>query len=105
MIGVVAAVSLACAAQNLRDAAAWLGYSYLFVRMLRAPGLYGVPIGLCERVSMLRCPSRRAGGPPFLLASKASAAPCLLPPGLCRVLPEQGSVLEMKQSKAVFSLP
>jgi pre-mRNA-splicing helicase BRR2 len=31
--------------QNLRDAAAWLGYSYLFVRMLRAPGLYGVPIG------------------------------------------------------------
>lgn len=36
--------SLLCA-QNLRDAAAWLGYSYLYVRMLRAPGLYGVPIG------------------------------------------------------------
>ncbi|KAL6751574.1 RNA helicase, activating signal cointegrator 1 [Haematococcus lacustris] len=29
---------------NLKDAAAWLGYSYLFVRMLRAPALYGVPL-------------------------------------------------------------
>jgi pre-mRNA-splicing helicase BRR2 len=33
------------AMQNLRDAAQWLGYTYLFVRMLRAPNLYGVPLG------------------------------------------------------------
>ncbi len=31
--------------QNLRDASAWLGYTYLFVRMLRSPALYGVPLG------------------------------------------------------------
>ncbi len=29
--------------QSIRDAAAWLGYSYLYVRMLAAPALYGVP--------------------------------------------------------------
>ncbi|OQR87098.1 pre-mRNA-splicing helicase BRR2 [Achlya hypogyna] len=29
--------------QNLAQAATWLGYSYLYVRMLRAPALYGVP--------------------------------------------------------------
>lgn len=34
-----------CISQNLRDAAQWLGYTYLFVRMLRAPNLYGVPLG------------------------------------------------------------
>ena len=28
--------------QTVKDAAAWLGYSYLFVRMLRNPTLYGV---------------------------------------------------------------
>ncbi|GIL50154.1 hypothetical protein Vafri_6292 [Volvox africanus] len=28
---------------NLKDAAHWLGYSYLYVRMLRSPALYGVP--------------------------------------------------------------
>uniref|UniRef100_A0A7S3QXY0 RNA helicase n=1 Tax=Dunaliella tertiolecta TaxID=3047 RepID=A0A7S3QXY0_DUNTE len=39
--------------QNLRDAAAWLGYSYLFVRMLRAPGLYGVPIGALDSDPLL----------------------------------------------------
>ena len=27
---------------NVREAAAWLGYTYLYVRMLRNPGLYGV---------------------------------------------------------------
>lgn len=30
---------------NLKDAAAWLAYTYLFVRMLRSPSLYGVPLG------------------------------------------------------------
>lgn len=30
---------------SLKDAAAWLGYTYLFVRMLRSPALYGVPLG------------------------------------------------------------
>jgi pre-mRNA-splicing helicase BRR2 len=27
---------------SLRDAAAWLGYTYLYVRMLRSPGTYGI---------------------------------------------------------------
>ena len=31
--------------QNVKDAATWLGYTYLFVRMLRNPQLYGVPLG------------------------------------------------------------
>ncbi|CDS42389.1 U5 small nuclear ribonucleoprotein 200 kDa [Echinococcus multilocularis] len=30
---------------NLRDAVNWLGYTYLYIRMLRAPSLYGVPTG------------------------------------------------------------
>lgn len=30
--------------QNIRDAASWLGYTYLYVRMLCNPQLYGVPI-------------------------------------------------------------
>ncbi|WIA19957.1 hypothetical protein OEZ85_005838 [Tetradesmus obliquus] len=34
--------------QNLKDAATWLGYSYLYVRMLRSPALYGVPLGALE---------------------------------------------------------
>lgn len=29
--------------QSLKDAAHWLGYTYLYVRMLRSPGLYSVP--------------------------------------------------------------
>ncbi|KAJ8971261.1 hypothetical protein NQ317_011620, partial [Molorchus minor] len=28
--------------QNLRDAVTWLGYSYLYIRMLRQPTLYGI---------------------------------------------------------------
>jgi len=34
--------------QTVRDAAAWLGYTYLFVRMLRNPALYGVPLDEAE---------------------------------------------------------
>jgi pre-mRNA-splicing helicase BRR2 len=34
--------------QNLKDAAAWLGYTYLYVRSLRSPALYGVPLGALE---------------------------------------------------------
>lgn len=30
--------------QNLKDAASWLSYTYLYVRMLRNPQLYGVPL-------------------------------------------------------------
>ncbi|CAK4441295.1 unnamed protein product [Aphanomyces euteiches] len=30
--------------QNLHQAATWLGYSYLYVRMLRAPSLYGITV-------------------------------------------------------------
>ena len=29
--------------QNLNEAVTWLGYTYLYVRMLQAPALYGVP--------------------------------------------------------------
>lgn len=37
-----------CALQNLKDAASWLGYTYLYVRMLGSPQLYGVPLGALE---------------------------------------------------------
>lgn len=33
---------------TLQDAAAWLGYTYLYVRMLRAPALYGVPLAAVD---------------------------------------------------------
>ena len=29
--------------QNAKDAVNWLGYTYLYVRMLRAPHLYSIP--------------------------------------------------------------
>ncbi len=28
--------------QNAKDAVTWLGYTYLYIRMLRAPQLYGM---------------------------------------------------------------
>lgn len=34
--------------QNLKDAASWLGYTYLYVRMLGSPALYGVPLGALD---------------------------------------------------------
>lgn len=34
--------------QNLKDAATWLGYTYLYVRMLCNPQLYGVPVDAVE---------------------------------------------------------
>jgi hypothetical protein len=40
--------------QNLKDAASWLGYTYLFVRMLRSPALYGVPLGALEADPVLQ---------------------------------------------------
>eukprot|EP00878_Enallax_costatus_P009764 GHUV01010197.1.p1 GENE.GHUV01010197.1~~GHUV01010197.1.p1 ORF type:complete len:1043 (+),score=291.77 GHUV01010197.1:469-3129(+) len=40
--------------QNLKDAAAWLGYTYLYVRMLRSPQLYGVPLGAVEGDPLLQ---------------------------------------------------
>ena len=30
--------------QNAKDAVNWLGYTYLYIRMLRAPQLYGVSV-------------------------------------------------------------
>eukprot|EP00164_Ancoracysta_twista_P005304 GFYU01007260.1.p1 GENE.GFYU01007260.1~~GFYU01007260.1.p1 ORF type:complete len:2145 (-),score=864.44 GFYU01007260.1:262-6696(-) len=30
--------------QSVKDAVEWLGYTYLYVRMLRAPNLYGIPV-------------------------------------------------------------
>jgi pre-mRNA-splicing helicase BRR2 len=39
--------------QTVREAAAWLGYTYLFVRMLRNPSLYGVTPEEAERDSSL----------------------------------------------------
>jgi len=43
---------------NIRDAAAWLGYTYLYVRMLRNPQLYGV--GIDESESDPQLAERRA---------------------------------------------
>lgn len=40
--------------QSLKDAAAWLGYTYLYVRMLRSPALYGVPLGALEEDPLLQ---------------------------------------------------
>jgi len=34
--------------QNVRDAATWLGYTYLYIRMLCNPQLYGIPIDVLE---------------------------------------------------------
>jgi len=39
--------------QNLKEAANWLGYTYLYVRMLRNPTLYGVSVDEAERDSTL----------------------------------------------------
>ncbi len=38
----------------MQDAAAWLGYSYLYVRMLRSPAQYGVPIDDLEADPLLQ---------------------------------------------------
>ncbi|OTF81337.1 hypothetical protein BLA29_009353, partial [Euroglyphus maynei] len=34
--------------QNVKDAVNWLGYTYLYVRMLRNPTLYGISYGVLE---------------------------------------------------------
>ncbi|KAK2712756.1 U5 small nuclear ribonucleoprotein 200 kDa helicase-like [Artemia franciscana] len=34
--------------QSVRDAVTWLGYTYLYIRMLRNPGLYGITSDMCE---------------------------------------------------------
>ncbi|TRY69287.1 hypothetical protein TCAL_05639 [Tigriopus californicus] len=34
--------------QNMEDAVTWLGYTYLFVRMMRNPTLYGIPFEAVE---------------------------------------------------------
>ena len=39
--------------QSVRDAAAWLGYTYLYVRMLCNPQLYGVPIDALDTDPLL----------------------------------------------------
>jgi pre-mRNA-splicing helicase BRR2 len=39
--------------QNIKDAAAWLGYTYLYVRTLRAPALYGVPLDALDSDPLL----------------------------------------------------
>lgn len=30
--------------QNMKDAVNWLGYTYLYIRMMRNPALYGIPV-------------------------------------------------------------
>jgi hypothetical protein len=47
--------------QNLKDAAAWLGYTYLYVRMLRNPTLYGVPIDAIDVDPLLQVGPSRHG--------------------------------------------
>lgn len=39
--------------ENVRDAASWLGYTYLYCRMLVSPQLYGITIDEIERDSIL----------------------------------------------------
>jgi pre-mRNA-splicing helicase BRR2 len=39
---------------NVQDAVNWLGYTYLYVRLLRAPEVYGVPEGAAEGDPSLR---------------------------------------------------
>eukprot|EP00124_Ichthyophonus_hoferi_P001685 Ihof_evm4s95 gene=Ihof_evmTU4s95 len=34
--------------QNVREASTWLGYTYLYIRMLRSPALYGISIDSLE---------------------------------------------------------
>lgn len=49
--------------QSVADAAQWLGYTYLYVRMLQNPGVYSVPpdeldkdpVLLQFRVDLVRC--------------------------------------------------
>lgn len=43
---------------NLKEAAQWLGYTYLYVRMLRNPTLYGLPVDEADSDPLLE--SRRA---------------------------------------------
>eukprot|EP00887_Chlorella_sp_A99_P002917 scaffold6.g2917.t1 len=40
--------------QNIRDAATWLGYTYLYVRMLCNPQLYGVPLDALDADALLQ---------------------------------------------------
>ncbi|XP_073981817.1 U5 small nuclear ribonucleoprotein l(3)72Ab [Rhodnius prolixus] len=39
--------------QNLQDAVKWLGYTYLYIRMLRQPGLYGISNDKKEQDNLL----------------------------------------------------
>ncbi len=48
--------------QNLQEAATWLGYTYLYVRMIRNPSLYGVPIGAVEADKCVSIPNLIFGG-------------------------------------------
>jgi len=41
------------AVTNVREAAAWLSYTYLYVRMMRNPALYGVDADAAERDPVL----------------------------------------------------
>jgi pre-mRNA-splicing helicase BRR2 len=45
--------------QNAQEACSWLGYTYLYIRMLRNPTLYGLPEDILERDKTLD--ERRAG--------------------------------------------
>ncbi len=49
--------NLLTAPQNLKDAASWLAYTYLYVRMMRSPALYGVPLDAVDTDPLLheRC--------------------------------------------------
>ncbi|XP_017305178.1 putative U5 small nuclear ribonucleoprotein 200 kDa helicase [Diaphorina citri] len=41
--------------QNLKDAVTWLGYTYLYIRMLRAPNLYGISHDALKEDPLLEC--------------------------------------------------
>ena len=47
---------------TLAEAASWLGYTYLYVRMLCNPQLYGVPLDALDADALLEVRGAEAGG-------------------------------------------
>lgn len=39
---------------NVTDAINWLGYTYLYVRMIRSPTLYGIPFDVAVRLTIIQ---------------------------------------------------
>ncbi len=87
--------------QNIKDAAHWLGYTYLYVRMLRSPALYGVPPADLDTDPLLQvCISARV----YQRAESGSCLSCLI----CGVRPGEGllaSVAAVTTSTPPLTIP